>query len=60
MSLNDGGITYIRESLSPLCDPEIKRTQLLQGIKDARASVLRRLKGFYRTDDKEEVRACFI
>ena len=56
MRLNDGGITHIRESLSPLCNPEIKRTQLLQSIKDARENICRRLKAFYKTDDKEETR----
>lgn len=56
MRLNDGGIQYIRESLSPLCNPAIKREQLLQSVKDARDSVVRRLKIFYKTDDKEETR----
>ncbi|MBO5497064.1 MAG: HlyD family efflux transporter periplasmic adaptor subunit, partial [Oscillospiraceae bacterium] len=56
MRLNDGGISLIRESLSPLCNPEIKRAQLLQGIRDAQATVLRRLSVFHRSDDKEALR----
>ena len=56
MKLNDGGISYIRESLSPLCNPDIKRAQLLQNVQDTRAAVERRLAAFYRTDDREEIR----
>lgn len=54
---NDGGISLIRESLTPLCDPEIKRKQLLQNIERARQGLLRHLSDFYKTDDKEEMRA---
>ena len=56
MKLNDGGITYIRESLSPLCNPDIKREQLLQNVRATRDAVERRLAAFYRTDDREEIR----
>ncbi|MDE7241897.1 virulence factor SrfC family protein, partial [Desulfovibrio sp.] len=56
MKLNDGGITYIRESLSPLCNPDIKREQLLQNVQATREAVARRLAAFYRTDDREEIR----
>ena len=56
MKLNDGGISYIRESLSPLCNPDIKREQLLQNVQATREAVARRLSAFYRTDDREEIR----
>lgn len=56
MSLNDGGISLIRQSLRPLCDPAIKREQILQTLADIRAPLYERLKAFYRTDDKEEER----
>lgn len=56
MRLNDGGISYIRQSLSPLCNPEIKDQQLLQNIRDCSARLERRLGGFYQSDDKEELR----
>lgn len=56
MKFNDGGITFIRESLSPLCNPDIKREQLLQNVQDTREAVARRLAAFYRTDDREEIR----
>lgn len=56
MRLNDGGISYIRESLSPLCDPQIKEQQLRQNIERTRAAIARRLAGFHQTDDREELR----
>lgn len=56
MHLNDGGISYIRQSLSPLCDPEIKRQQLIQNVDTCRKALTRRLEGFYHTDDREELR----
>lgn len=56
MRLNDGGISYIRESLSTVCDPEIKRQQLLRNVNACREAVIQRLKGFHQTDDREELR----
>lgn len=56
MRLNDGGISYIRESLSPLCDPQIKERQLLENINSAREHIARRLRPFYKSDDREELR----
>lgn len=56
MRLNDGGISYIRESLSQACDPEIKIRQLEQNVNACRDALVQRLKGFYRTDDRQELR----
>lgn len=56
MRLNDGGISHIRESLNPLCNPDIKRQQLLRSMEESKAAVLRRLEPFYKTDDREEMR----
>lgn len=56
MSLNDGGISYIRRSLRPLCNPELKRNQILQTLADIRQPLCQRLRAFYRTDDREEER----
>ncbi len=55
MRLNDGGISYIRESLSPLCNPELKDSQLSQAITEISAKLHNRLKIFYRSDDREEL-----
>ncbi|MBQ7585808.1 MAG: type III effector HopL1, partial [Desulfovibrionaceae bacterium] len=51
MRLNDGGITYIREALSPLCNPKIKTEQLKQSLAEACKQLERRLGAFYRTSD---------
>lgn len=56
MRLNDGGISCIRESLSPVCNPDIKRQQLLQNINACRNSIIQRLKGFHQADSKEGLR----
>lgn len=56
MRLNDGGISYIRESLSPVCNPRIKERQLLQNVNAMRQNLLRRLENFYRADDREALR----
>lgn len=56
MRFNDGGISHIRQSLTPLCDPEIKRQQLLQNMEHARSNLIRRLSKFYITDNREEMR----
>ncbi|MDR2574430.1 MAG: putative virulence factor [Desulfovibrio sp.] len=56
MSLNDGGISLIRDALRPLCNPAVKKTQLLTSLQDRRRKLFQRLSAFYKTDDKEEER----
>ncbi len=56
MLLNDGGISRIREALKPLCNPDIKREQILTTLAERRERLSLRLKSFYKTDDKEEER----
>lgn len=53
MRLNDGGISFLRQSLEPLCDPKIKQRQLLKNINDCRERLVRRLGEFYKSDDRE-------
>ena len=53
MRLNDGGITFIREALNPLCNPKIKTAQLTATVKTASDQLARRLNAFYRTNDSE-------
>jgi len=53
MRLNDGGITYIREKLAPLCNPDSKRKQLESDIKAHLEKICTRLNLFYKSDDKE-------
>ena len=56
MRPNDGGISMIRQALQPLCNPELKKKQIIQTINDTRLPILTRLKVFYKSDDKEEER----
>ncbi len=56
MLLNDGGISHIRNSLSPLCNPDIKRNQLRHLLDDQRKKLVARLSVFYKSDNKEEER----
>lgn len=56
MRLNDGGISYIREALRPLCNPDIKREQILTTLRERQEKLALRLCAFYKTDDKEEER----
>jgi len=56
MRLNDGGISYIRDSLRPLCNPDIKRAQIETTLAERKNRLALRLQAFYRSDDKEEAR----
>jgi len=56
MKFNDGGITRIREKLSPLCNPAIKRQQLTTNLAERLERLISRFKPFWKTDDKEEER----
>lgn len=56
MRLNDGGITFIREKLRPLCNPDIKRRQIETSLKEQLERLVNRLQPFWKTDDKEEKR----
>lgn len=57
MGLNDGGIGYISANLGPVCAPEIKYDQLRQRIDAIRRSISENLAKFYKSDDREELRA---
>lgn len=56
MRPNDGGISLIRQRLQPLCNPELKKEQIIQTLNDTRLPLLTRLKVFYKSDDKDEER----
>lgn len=55
MKLNDGGITYIRDNLSPLCDPEIKLRQIALEINGLNARLATILGTYYTPEDKKDV-----
>ncbi|MBV6486917.1 MAG: hypothetical protein GHHEDOFH_00854 [Pseudorhodoplanes sp.] len=50
-SLNDGGVTYLADALSPVCKPELKRSQIKARVKDLRHDVLNKLKEYHVSDD---------
>lgn len=56
MTLNDGGVSLLRDSLRPLCNPELKRQQICVSLDEKKEQLLARLAPFYRTDDREELR----
>ncbi|MDR0339342.1 MAG: putative virulence factor [Desulfovibrio sp.] len=53
---NDGGLSLIREKLTPICKPELKRQQIRTTVEESLAAVRDRLRPYRRTDDKEQER----
>lgn len=56
MTLNDGGVGLLRQSLRPLCNPELKRQQISGSLAEKCDRLRTGLAPFYRTDDREELR----
>lgn len=54
LKLNDGGIEHVKRSLQPLCDPQLKLTQVGNALERARQTLLSTLAPFYHSGDKEE------
>jgi len=54
MSLNDGGVEYLRQKLRPLCNPELKREQISTTLADRLDKLRSLLTPFWHTDSKEE------
>ena len=57
MRLNDGGIGYLVEQLSPVCNPGLKRQQVTRRIDDLCRATAGRLRSYYVSDDREAERA---
>jgi hypothetical protein len=55
--LNDGGVTYLAESLSPVCSPEIKLRQIAGRLGHQRAAMHERLSRYFVGGDLAEQRA---
>jgi len=51
MTLNDGGISYLAESLRPVCDPAIKRGQIAARLEALRADMAARLMPYWHSGD---------
>lgn len=54
--LNDGGVTYLAERLTPLCRPDIKTRQLRQRLSALAAMMAERLRPFYVSSDMDQER----
>jgi len=53
-TLNDGGISYLAESLRPLCNPELKRQQLDGQATRLREQMVERMAHYYVSDNPEQ------
>ena len=51
MALNDGGITLLRDRLSPICDPDRKYNQTYDRAMEQVQALVNTLERFYRSDD---------
>ncbi|MDW8443979.1 MAG: virulence factor SrfC family protein [Acetobacteraceae bacterium] len=56
MRLNDGGITYLAESLAPVCNPALKRGQVAARLARLARDAAARLDPFHVSDDREAER----
>lgn len=57
MSLNDGGVSYIRAALEPLCDPDLKRAQIRTSLRVILARIIPDLSVYWENEDRDELRA---
>lgn len=55
--LNDGGITYLADSLAPVCRPELKREQILARVGALRSDMQAALTEYHVSDDRDAERA---
>lgn len=56
MQLNDGGISFLRDHLRPMCSPDLKRGQIHRGLLDEAETVHLKLAPMFRSDDLEHER----
>ena len=54
MKLNDGGISYLINSLQPVCNPDIKSKQVIVRLAALLKKALPRLRDYYVSGDAEE------
>lgn len=57
LRLNDGGVSYLVEQLSPVCQPELKRRQVTRRLGDLARAAAGRLRSYYVSDDLDAERA---
>ncbi len=54
MKLNDGGVKYLIEALTPLCDENTKLNQDVQGLEDIKKRLLTSMERFYVPSDLDK------
>lgn len=54
LTLEDGGVSYLAEKLSPVCNPNIKFSQIETRLSASADRLLTRLKEHHVSDDREE------
>ncbi len=54
MKINDGGIGYIKSSLAPRCNPDLKLDQIANALEAARQTLKATLSPFYHSGNQEE------
>lgn len=54
LKLNDGGVSYLAESLAPVCEPTMKRRQVAGRLTDLRQRMTTRIRGFHISDDVDK------
>lgn len=54
MSLNDGGVSYMVGSLTPVCQPEIKSVQISAQLERLKDQLAQQISRFYVSDDLEK------
>ena len=54
MKLNDGGVSYLRDKLAPLCNPDIKRIQIAGKVQEEIAQLHTRLSVYFKSGDMNE------
>ncbi len=51
--LNDGGVTYLAESLRPLCNPDLKRRQIAGQLERLRQQMVEHMRPYYLSGNPE-------
>ncbi len=57
MALNDGGVELLRKELRPLCNPALKRRQIIITLAQSLERINTALSAHWKSDNKEEERA---
>lgn len=54
MELNDGGVSYLRDKITPMCNPDIKRRQIAALVREQTGLLTDRLAVYYKSGNMDE------